>query len=120
MHIAGLEAIAVGEDLLCERTVRHVLLYAEIVDGKTKMERGSHGYRPEIGGTVTAGTDVIERSEVGDLFHVADATAVDDAHADIVDPLAPNQIVRIPHRVEDFPDGKRRGGVLADEREALL
>jgi hypothetical protein len=69
---------------------------------------------------VEAGADVVEGGEVGGFFEVGDAAAVDDGHADVVDPLVGDEFLRVPEGVEDFAGGERCGGVLADEGEGGL
>jgi hypothetical protein len=45
---------------------------------------------------------------------------MDGGHADIVDELLFHEKPRVPDGVEHLSDGKRGGGVLADQPETLL
>jgi len=63
---------------------------------------------------VVAGADVIECRKVSGLFCVRDAAAVHDRHADVVDPLMANEVVSVPHGVEDFARRDWSCGVAAD------
>src|ERR1700744_5459843 len=63
---------------------------------------------------------VIERSEVRDLLQMRDTAAVHNGHADVVNPLVADQVVRVPYGVENFANGKWRRGVPADDLESLL
>ena len=65
----------------------------------------------EIGGAVVAGADVVERGEVGGLFGVGEAAAMDDGHADVVDELVADEVVRVPDGVEDLAGGDGGSGV---------
>src|SRR5271168_3485184 len=69
---------------------------------------------------MAAGADLIERGEVGDFFQVREAAGVNDRHADVVDPLVADEVVRVPDGVEDFADGDGCSGVFTDELEAFL
>ena len=120
MHVAGVEGVVVGEDFVGELGVVHVLLDAEVVDGEAEVERGGHGDGRDVGGAVVAGADVVEGGEVGGLFGVGDAAAVDDGHADVVDELVADEVVGVPDGVEDFAYGDGCCGVVADEFEAFL
>jgi hypothetical protein len=100
--------------------VVHVLLDAEVVDGEAEVQGCGHGHGGEIGRAVEAGADMVEGGEVGGLLEVGDAAAVDDGHAEVVDPLVADEVVAIPDGVEDFAGGEGDGGVLADELEAFL
>ena len=64
---------------------------------------------------MTARADMIERCKVGCFLEMRDAAAVNDRHAQVVDPLIADEVVRVPDRIEDFAyrDGRRR--VLADD-----
>ncbi len=120
IHVAGVEGVVMGKDFVGKRRVVHVLLDAEVVDGEAEMQCGRHGDRRKIGGAMEAGADVIELGEVRGLLCMGDAAAVDDGHADVVDPLAADQIVCIPDGVEDLAGSDWGGGVLADDLEAFL
>ncbi len=98
----------------------HVFLDAEVVDGEAEVEGGGHGDGGQIRSAVEAGADVVECSEVGGLFEVGDAAAVDDGHADVVNPLIGDKLLRVPEGVEDFSGGEGCGGVLADKAEGRL
>ena len=98
----------------------HVLLDAEVVNSQTEVKRGGHCDWGKIGRAVVASAHMIEGREVSGLFGVRDAAAVHDRHADVVDPLMTNEIVGVPHGVEDFSCGDWSCGVTTDEFEALL
>ena len=120
VHVASVEGVVVGEDLVGERGVVHVLLDAEVVDGEAEVQGGGHGDGGKVGGAVEAGADVVEGGEVGGLLEVGDAASVHDRHADVVDPLVADEVVGVPEGVEDFAGRDGGGGVSADELEASL
>ena len=65
-----------------------------------------------------AGTHVIHPRKIRRLLKVCNPSAMHDRHPQIVDPLLADQIVRVPHAVEDFARGDRSSGVLANKLEA--
>ena len=119
-HESIFEEVVVGKDCVGLIGVGHVFLDAEVVDGCAEVERGGHADRRKIGRAVAAGAHVIERGEVGDLLQMRDAAGVNDGHADVVDPLIANQVMRIPDGVEDLTDGDRRCGVFTNDFESFL
>ena len=81
-------------------------------------------------GRVRGGTD-IRRPVPGRLHHksfgqrrhfarVGDAADMPQVAANVVNQLFLNQVHAIPERVEKFTHGEGRGGVLANQAEALL
>src|SRR5690606_24600514 len=80
--------------------VEHVFLDAEVRHPGVEMQRRAHGHRRQVGGAVEAGTYLVQRREVGDAAHVADAAAVHDGGADVVDQLVLDQVLAVPDRVE--------------------
>ena len=68
---------------------------------------------------MAAGTDLIERGEIGDAAQVGDPARADDSAADVIDQLVLDQLARIPERVENFAHRQRRGGVLTHQLERL-
>ncbi|MNY50727.1 hypothetical protein D3C86_1862550 [compost metagenome] len=65
-------------------------------------------------------THLVHGRKIRDAPHMGDAARVHDGGADVVDQLLADQRLAVPDRVEDFPHGQRRGGVLADQPERLL
>ena len=120
MHVAGVEGVVVREDLVGQLRVVHVLLDPEVVNGETEVQRRGHSDGRKVGGTMEPGADVIECGEVGRLFRMRDAAAVDDRHPDVVDELVANQVMRVPNGVEHLAGCNRCGRVLADEFKAFL
>ena len=99
--------------------VRHVFLDAEVMNRRAEVQCRSHAHGGKIRCTVATGAHMIERRKIGNLLQVGDAAAVHESHADVVDPLVADQIVRVPDRVENFADCDRRRGVFADDLETL-
>ena len=100
--------------------VRHVFLDSEIVNGRIEMQRRRHRHRRQIRRSVKSRAHVIHRREVCRLLQVRDAATMHERHAQIVDPLVANQIMRIPHRIEHLANSDRRRGVLPDNLKAFL
>ena len=120
MHVTSVECVVMREDFVGESGVMHVLLDAEVMNSEAEVERGGHGDRREIGGSVIARADLVEGSEVCRFLRVGDAATVDDGHAYVVDQLLSNKVVGVPDGVKDFAGGDWGGGVPADELEGLL
>ena len=76
-------------------------------------------HRRKIRRSMASRAHVIQRRKVGDLLQVRDAAAMHHRHANVIDPLVANQIMRIPDRIEDLAHRNRRRGVLADHAESL-
>src|ERR1700722_835814 len=68
---------------------------------------------------MAAGADVIEIREIGDLLQMGESAGVNDGHADVVDPLVADKIVRVPDGVEDFADSDGGGVAGSDDLAAI-
>ena len=120
IHIAFVEGVVMREYFIGHWSVMHVLLNSEVVNGKPEMERSGHGDGRKVGGSMKAGSNLIERGEVGSLLNVSDATSVDDGHAYVVDPLAADEIVGVPDRIEYFASRYWSDGVFSNQLETFL
>ena len=60
MHESILKRVGMRKDIVCLFGVRHIFLYAEIVDAEVKMKCGGHAHGTKIGGPVTARTYLVE------------------------------------------------------------
>ena len=78
------------------------------------MQRGRHADWRQIGRPVRAGAYLIKRGKIGDPTHPRNPARVGNGGADIVDQLLFNQLFTVPNAVEDFADGNRRDGMLAN------
>ena len=76
--------------------------------------------RREIGRTVRAGPDLVQRRQVEDPTQVRDTACVHDRGAHVVDELLGDQLLDIPDRTEHLANRDRRRGVLSDQPERLL
>ena len=106
-HVSGVhgtlaENIRMGKGLFSLGVVQHVLLNAEVVDGDPKMQRRSHADGRHIARPMTAGLHVVKRGEIGGLLHRRKTAAVHHAHAQVINQLLADQLLRIPQGVKDL------------------
>lgn len=120
MHVAVFERIGMGEDGVRFGSVPHIFLNPEIMHAEIEVERGSHADWAQICGAMGTRSHVIYVGEIRNSPQVRDSARVHDGGADIVDQLFLDQLLAIVDAVEHFTDRERRGGVLADDPEALL
>ena len=102
------------------RSVRHVLLNAEVMDRQIEMQRGRHAHRRKIRCAMATGADMKESRKIGDLLQMSQTAAMHHGHPDVVDPLLANQLLRIPDGIQSLSRGDRSRRMLADNFEALL
>src|SRR5271165_4719715 len=84
------------------------------------MQGGGHAHGAQIGRAVRAGANLIEFGQAGNFSKVRDSPRMDNGGADVIDQLFLDKLLAIENGIEDFPHGKRRGGVLTDEAEVFL
>src|SRR5208337_155530 len=63
---------------------------------------------------------MIKRGKIGSFLERCKSSTMHQRHAQIVDPLVANQIVRVPNGIKDLAYGNRRRGVLTNDFEPLL
>src|SRR5579863_2104226 len=119
-HHAVFEGVIVREYGVGLFGMRHVLLDAEVMDRRAEVQRGGHGDGGQIRSAVTAGAHMVKGSKVRDFLEMSQPAGMGNGHADVVNPLVADQVVRIPDGVEDFADSDGRCGVLANDLETLL
>src|SRR6185369_3630985 len=100
--------------------VRHVFLYAEVVNRSIEVKRSSHRDGRQVRGAVKSCANVVEFREIRSLLEVSYTAAMDQRHPQIVDPLVADEIVRVPDRIEDLAHCNGRGCVLTDNPKAFL
>src|ERR1700730_14257075 len=108
-HSVG-KGVGVREDAIGFGGVVHVFLNAEIVDAEIEMQSGGHADGTHVGGGVPAGADLVHLGEAGNFSEMGNSAGVHYGGADVIDELLLNELLAIVDGVEDFADGKRRGG----------
>src|ERR1700730_10078212 len=114
------ESIGVREHAIGFSCVAHVFLNAEIGDAEIEMQGGGSADRAHVRGAVTAGADLVDLCEAGNFSEMGNSAGVHDSVANVVDQLFLNELLAIVDRIETFADGKRRGGVAANQAKAFL
>jgi hypothetical protein len=100
--------------------MQHVFLNAEVIDRDIQMQRGRHTHRRHVTRSMATRLHVVKRGEVRRFLHRGQATAMHHAHAQVVNQLLADQLLRIPDGVEDLSNRKRRRRVLANEPKTVL
>ena len=101
-QLALFEVVVVGEDRVGFLGVAHVFLDAEVRNPGIEMQRAAHGDGREVRRAMAASADLVHAGKVGQSAQMGQATRSDHSRTDIVDQLVLDQVLGVPHGVEDL------------------